>query len=350
MVLASVGCQVCLIDDGKRGAGWASGGMLGAAYEVLGAANVPDDYKAFAHGSQWLWGQFLKSMALPIVPSSVFLARTDSEVQHLEALAQAIQARDLPLTACDVPVGLNAMHAWYAPNDTAFDPRHMLTILRDECVREGVTLIKGTAKHIETGRVTLGDDSLVEAEQIIITTGMAGRSLANCVPELANLVPVKGQMMAVAAHPEFGIPMPHLDANAALVCCAPYTIVRAGRLYLIPRSNQIVIGATSNPDDDDETLLDKDAHIALYKEAVALCPSLALGQVVESWAGLRPMTPDGLPMLGYSQRQGVILATGTYRNGWLLAAGIANVVMGLVLDEPKTPANLQCLSPSRFPI
>jgi glycine/D-amino acid oxidase-like deaminating enzyme len=125
--------------------------------------------------------------------------------------------------------------------------------------------------------------------------------------------------------------------------------LRAGRCYLLPRDNLVVVGATSVPDDQDADEIDVDLSNALLAEALTLCPSLAGGQVVESWAGLRPMTPDGLPLLGYGQKEGVIIATGTYRNGWLLAAGIANAVKGLVLDEKDTTANLQSLSPLRFP-
>jgi glycine oxidase len=350
MVLANVGCDVSLVDDGKRGAGWASGGMLGAAYEILGAKDVPDDYKTFAFGSQWLWGQFLKSIDVPVVPGSLFLARTDDEVAHLVGLADALAARDLPIASCAVPTGLNAQQAWLATRDIAFNPRQMLSFLRVECRSAGVSIVQGRATQIKTGAVTLDDDSALHADQIIVTTGYAGQSLAHCLPELSYMVPVKGQMLAVAADPKRRIPMPLFPKDKSLVCRAPDTVMRAGRVYLIPRGNTIVIGATSNPADCDETMLDKYAHAALFQEAVALYPSLAHCQIVESWAGLRPMTPDGLPLLGSSRMDGVILATGMYRNGWLLAAGIANHVMGLVLGDSKTTANLQCLSPLRFPI
>jgi glycine oxidase len=332
LVLTRGGCDVTLIDDGKRGAGWASGGMLGAAYEVLGAQDVPDEFKTFAFSSQWLWSQFLKALPVPTVAGSVFCARTEAETSPLSRLAQALKDREPMMQPCAIPDGISAREAWYAPQDIAFNPRHMLTVLRKECLMAGVTMVAGTAQHVETGRVTLDDGQAIAADQIIVTTGMAGCALADYAPELAHLAPVKGQMLAAAS--DFALK----------------SVVRAGRLYLIPRGDRIVIGATSQLDDSDETTLDKDAHLALYKEAIALCPALARGQVVESWAGLRPMTPDGLPLLGFGQREGVILATGTYRNGWLLAAGIANHVLRLVLDDRATAANLQCLSPLRFPI
>jgi glycine oxidase len=333
MVLASVGCHVSLVDDGKRGAGWASGGMLGAAYEVMGADHMPADFKTFAFSSQWLWGQFLRSMDVPIVPSSLFLARSGDEVTHLAGLVTALKALDMPLTTCAVPFGLNAKQAWLAQHDIAFDPRQMLGVLRGECQRAGVSFVQSRATHIETGGVWLDDESTLAADQIIVTSGYAGRTLAHCVPDLRHMAPVKGQMLALAGT---DVVLEH--------------VVRAGCIYLLPRGDHVVVGATSQPDDAEAHKIDADLLSELLTEATALCPALARGHMVESWAGLRPMTPDGLPLLGLSRLDGVILATGTYRNGWLLAAGLANHVMGLVLDDLGTAANLQCLSPLRFPI
>jgi glycine oxidase len=332
MVLASAGCQVQLVDDGKRGAGWASGGMLGAAYEILGSQTFSDSFKTFALSSQRLWGKFLAAIGAHVVPRSIFVARNDDEASRLSDLAQTLALRDLTLTPCALPVALQGIQAWKSDSDTAFDPRHMLVLLRQECAKQGVSFVNGQATSVTSGRVLLGDNTALTADQIMVTTGFGGHGLVDSLPELASLAPVKGQMLALA-----GVTM---DRNQ---------VVRAGRIYLLPRAGRVIVGASSVEGDTQVDILDKDIHKVLFAEAKQLCPCLGRGQIVESWAGLRPMTPDGLPLLGYSEVPGVILATGAYRNGWLLAPAMAKAVMGLVLREDKVAANLQPYSPQRFP-
>lgn len=331
-VLAKAGCHVRIIDDGRRGAGWASGGMLGASYEMIGDADAPDAVKTFARDSQKMWSTFLSSRNAAYVKSSLFIARSAQEIVRLTQLSNIAAEFSAHVEPCALPLSICGLRAWTCQNDIAFDPRKMLALLAHECTANNVLIQPGTAKEVETGKVTLRDGTVLMADIIIVATGQAGSELADNVPELANLALVKGQMLAIGGS---GVALDR--------------VVRAGRIYLIPRDDLVVVGATSNPNDTDIGRFDHASHRGLLDEATLLCPALRQGQVVESWTGLRPMTSDALPMVGHSQQQGVLIATGTYRNGWLFSAGIASALLGLVLGEDLSPAKLQLFAPNRFP-
>ncbi len=77
-------------------------------------------------------------------------------------------------------------------------------------------------------------------------------------------------------------------------------------------------------------------------------PSLAEAQVVDSWSGLRPGTPDDLPVLGPTETPGLLMATGHYRNGILLAPVTARLARSWILGEPALTLDISAFSPMRF--
>jgi glycine oxidase len=124
-------------------------------------------------------------------------------------------------------------------------------------------------------------------------------------------------------------------------------VVVAPEVYLVPRSSgRILIGATVEDCGYDRTV--EPATIRdLHRAAVQLIPSLASARVTESWAGLRPGSPDNLPLLGPTETTGIFIASGHFRNGILLAPVTARVMADLVAD--LTPAvDISAFSPLRF--
>jgi glycine oxidase len=91
------------------------------------------------------------------------------------------------------------------------------------------------------------------------------------------------------------------------------------------------------------------AGLAEIRHSTArLCPAIALSAVRRSWAGLRPVTPDGLPILGADpQVSGLWYATGHGRNGILLA-GITGEIIGDLLSSGQTDVDISELSIDRF--
>ena len=152
----------------------------------------------------------------------------------------------------------------------------------------------------------------------------------------APVSPRKGQMLAVVVPEE-------LD----LAC-----VVRTPDIYIVPRTEgpnagRAIIGATIEDVGFDLSVHPRDI-LALNAKAVKLLPALADAKFLESWAGLRPSTADGLPILGTAPRQPrYVLATGHFRNGILLAPATAHVIAQLLTGE-KPSVDLDPFKPARF--
>ena len=151
-----------------------------------------------------------------------------------------------------------------------------------------------------------------------------------------TVVPRKGQMLAIA--------LPHRLRLG--------TVLRTPSIYIVPRTQgpnagRAIVGATI-----EDCGFDKSTHSAdithLHTLAAQLIPELASATVLETWAGLRPATVDGLPLLGaLPGNPRHLLATGHYRNGILLAPATAQLVAQLLLHEspsidplPYAPARI----------
>jgi glycine oxidase len=124
-------------------------------------------------------------------------------------------------------------------------------------------------------------------------------------------------------------------------------VVRAPEVYLVPRSSgKILAGATVEDAGYDKTVV-QEAIQQLHRAAAQVVPELASATIVASWAGLRPGSPDDLPILGRTETPGVFIASGHFRNGILLAPITARIMADLIAG--KTPAvDISAFSPSRF--
>jgi glycine oxidase ThiO len=152
------------------------------------------------------------------------------------------------------------------------------------------------------------------ADQYILATGAWSQDLLP-VP----VVPRKGQLIALQVPSGEALPL--------------NTVLFGTEIYVVPRRDgRIVIGATS----ENVGFVDgntSEGVQGLFDRAVRLCPALAKYPVVEQWWGFRPATPDELPILGYSADPRLILATGHYRNGILLAPATAQIIADLLFDK-----------------
>jgi glycine oxidase len=168
-------------------------------------------------------------------------------------------------------------------------------------------------------------------------TSYSARIVVNCAGPWAGCIaphkfpvrPVKGQMLAVVGGP------------------ALRHVIRGDEVYLVPRSDgRIVIGSTLedagyNKQTDVETIQ------RLLYAARELVPALANAKVHDDWAGLRPVTPDQLPILGETSIPRYFVASGHYRDGILLAPITAQVMTELISGKPAS-YDLSSFSPARF--
>ena len=156
-------------------------------------------------------------------------------------------------------------------------------------------------------------------------TRFVARVVVNCAGAWAGQIapydfptrPVKGQMLCVV--------MPQKEMVRH--------VIRAPELYLIPRSDgRLLIGATQ-----EEAGFDKQTVPATIQKlrhaAFGIVPKLSDARILEAWAGLRPGTPDALPILGATATPGYVVATGHFRDGILLAPVTARVMAQVIAGE-----------------
>ena len=123
--------------------------------------------------------------------------------------------------------------------------------------------------------------------------------------------------------------------------------LRGGSVYILPRDDgRVVIGGTVEERGFD-TSVTAGAVYELLREARALVPDVAELELVEASAGLRPGSPDNMPMVGSAITPGLVMATGHYRNGVLLAPVTAEAIVALV-EQGEVPDWASPFAPGRF--
>jgi glycine oxidase len=176
--------------------------------------------------------------------------------------------------------------------------------------------------HAHDGAVEV----LTEADKFAATSAIDCRGAWAGAP----VRPRKGQMLYI--QPQSGM----LDH-----------VLRTPDVYIVPRSSgKILVGATVEDVGFDKTV-NPSVIQQLLNSAAKYLPSLASAPITHSWAGLRPGTPDDLPILGPTDTAGVFVATGHFRNGILLAPVTAKIMADLVAGHPPS-LNTQAFSPARF--
>ena len=148
-------------------------------------------------------------------------------------------------------------------------------------------------------------------------------------PGAISARPVKGQVLCVVEGPK----LQH--------------VIRTDDVYIVPRSDgRILIGSTSEEAGFDKRT-NPDVIRRLHQSATNLVPALKESRILEAWAGLRPGTPDNLPILGATATPGYFVATGHFRDGILLAPITAHL-MAQVITGKEPDHDLFPFSAARF--
>ncbi|MDQ2623259.1 MAG: glycine oxidase ThiO, partial [Actinomycetota bacterium] len=246
-----------------------------------------------------------------------------------------------PGAARDLEPGLspNLTGAVLVEDDGAIDPRVLVSGLLQALESEGVEVRAGetvAALHRRHGRVEAvetTDGHRIRTRSVVVATGPdSGR--AEWIPEEARppVRPVKGQILELRGDPDD----PVCDR-----------ILASERVYLVPRRDgRLIVGATVEEMGFDSRVTAGGLH-ELLREAYRLLPEVAELEFVNAVAGLRPGTPDNLPVVGTTAIDGLIMATGHYRNGILLAPATARAVADLVGGAEVCGA-MAAGSPGRF--
>ena len=211
------------------------------------------------------------------------------------------------------------------------DPRALVAAALGAARHRGVDISSGTEVQtlLTSGDRASGVQTDKTSYSADIVVNCAG-AWAGCVaPQTFPVRPVKGQMLAVVGGPK----LQH--------------VIRADQVYLVPRNEgRIVIGSTLE-DAGYNKQTDVNTIQNLLHAARELVPSIANAKIHEDWAGLRPGTPDHLPLLGETSIPGYFVAAGHYRDGILLAPITAQLMTGLISGKP-CGFDLSSFSAARF--
>lgn len=174
--------------------------------------------------------------------------------------------------------------------------------------------------HVANGRVTgvSTQNERLEADTVVVAAGAWTSLLPGLAAARAEIVPQHGQLLMLETRPPL--------LRRVLVY---------GRIYVVPRADgRVIVGATAEDRGFHKTVT-AGGVAELLSAALALVPALSAATFVKTWAGLRPQSLDGLPMLGeHRSVRGLHLAAGHHRNGILLAPISAQIVAGAILGEP----------------
>lgn len=325
--LRRAGASVVVFDRGEPGreASYAAAGMLAA-----GDADLHPALRPVANAAAQMYPAFIEQLEL--------LSGLGTGISRLGALyvAEANECvSSVPLTPQQVrelEPGLARERGVHLVEEACVDPRMLTHAAIAAAKRSGVVVHHDS--RVQEVRLDREHQILVSTQRSTHTAAnfvnccgaWAGEVLGSAVPAR----PRKGQMLAVVT------PESHLRH-----------VVRSREVYLVPRKDgRVLIGATV-----EDVGFDKNVEPAtvqrLHKAAANLVPGIGEGRILEAWAGLRPGSPDDLPIMGASRLPGTFVSTGHFRNGILLAP-ISALLMSQFIQGKKPDIDIRPFSPARF--
>src|SRR5437660_12327340 len=345
--LARAGLLVAVFDRQQPGqeASWASAGILSPAPESpgmivmvpLGKASLAL-YPKFVAEVEEISGKntgFRPKGTL----EALFSHDTKAELSTIIALHHGLGLNAEPLRAEDArelepALSEEVEAAVLRPEEGSVDNRALTTAILKAAERSGAEIFSGDgAKAIwrEGNRCAglLLQNEKVEAKWTIIAAGCFSATIEGIAP-YAPVRPAKGQMAALRAD----------DLKMERVLWSE-------RIYLVPRNDgSIVAGATV-----EYAGIGKRTTAGgienIHSAAIELAPGLANARLEETWAGLRPDSPDHLPILGPTGVDGLLMATGHFRSGILLTPITARLVREWITEQ-RGSVDWDRFSPLRF--
>ncbi|RPA58928.1 FAD-dependent oxidoreductase [Gordonia oryzae] len=327
LAAADAGWQVKVVDAGRnRCAAWVAGGMLGS----LGEGRPGEDALfAISERSARLWPAFIERLGDPRIATaadSLFVATTTADAAYLTQLADFVWSthphavdRLSRIDAAGVRVRERAIGArvrggYLARGEGAVDNRRLIAALESALVAAGGRITRREVAHLA---------DLDDADQILLA---AGAGLADLWPA-APVHLAKGEVLRLRAD-RMTVPPPRHVIRAR---------VDGRMVYLVPRHDGIVVGATQYEGDMDEwrsgLATPQAGGVAeLLADAIEVFPGARDYALVEVAAGFRPCSADGVPLVERLDER-IVVAGGHGRNGIILAPYTSEMFMQLLTDD-----------------
>jgi glycine oxidase len=333
--LAERGVTVRVYDRAEpgRAASWAGAGMLAPYTERVRdeamlalCASSLREYPRFVERVRSAGGIDSRLRLDGVIHAAFGDADLEALKRHASTLGRRNVATEMldrsALLAAEPWLGHHVAGGLVVHGEGSVDNRRLGRALVSACENRGVTIGRTAALTVNCDeRRLLGirtELGFFSARAAVNSCGAWASQLPgvplSCVPPIE---PIKGQMLALAAPANF-VRRPTWVPGA----------------YLVPRGDgRLLVGATVESAGFDERVTAEGMHELLHA-AITAAPSLGSFAVTESWSGLRPGTPDGLPFLGSTPVEGFFLAGGHYRNGILLAPATARLIADAIEGKP----------------
>jgi glycine oxidase len=348
---AQAGMAVTVVDDAPgRGASWAAAGMLAPVTEVhYGERQLLDLNLASAARWPSFAAELEEAGGRPVgyrPGGTLAVARDADDNAALEDLYQfqlrcGLEVERLRSRECrQLEPGLapGIRGGVLAAGDHQVDNRALVEALLVACDRAGVRLVEGRVAELTlegdrvTGVVLVGGERQAAGAVVLAAGCWSGRVGGLAAEVLPPVRPVKGQLL-------------YLRGPADRPLCSRN--VRGLEVYVVPRGDgRVVVGATVEEQGFDTQVTAGAVH-DLLRAALELLPDVAELELAETVVGLRPGSPDNAPMLGPAGPDGLVVATGHYRNGILLTPVTADAIAEL-LATGRVPELIAPFGPERF--
>jgi glycine oxidase len=349
--LSAENLRVVILDRQEPGqeASWAAAGMLSPGPDSPEAVSlVPlmkeslriyPEFVAAVEDSSGSSADFAREGTLQILLAPQGESERDALFSEYHQLGLPIESLSLDAARRVEPsLGPGARAAAYLPNEATVNPRSLTAAVIAAVQRRGVEIRKGcavTSVMRENDRCTgvVAASEKIAAKHVVVAAGCFSAGIAPTEDWLAQYVPtrpVRGQM--VALRPK-GINLRH--------------VLRSERGYIVPRRDGRVVAGSTLEDAGFDKHVTPAGLQQILSATIELAPALGDAEVLETWAGLRPGTPDDLPILGPTGIEGLLVATGHYRNGILLAPITAKLLREWITSG-KTSFETEIFSPLRF--
>ncbi|MGZ8813296.1 MAG: glycine oxidase ThiO [Mycobacterium sp.] len=307
----------------EYGASWVAGGMIAPHSE-----GWPGEERLLRLGlaSLAMWNTEGRDGFLDGLPADVVTARESlvvavdrADAADVKTVAEWLAAQGFPVTPTSAAREIEPLlaqgirHGFHAETELAVDNRAVVDALAAHCQRLGVQWAPPVGALTEA-----------RAETVVIANGIDAPSLWPGLP----IRPVKGEVLRLRWR-RGCMPVPQRVIRAR---------VHGRQVYLVPRHDGVVVGATQYEHGRDTAPAVTGVR-ELLDDACVVMPALGEYELAECSAGLRPMTPDGLPVVGRLDER-TLVAGGHGRNGFLLAPWTAEAILGELNGVPLAEADL----------
>ena len=345
--LARAGLSVGVFDQGEPGreASWAGAGILSPAPESpagiplvpIGKASM-ELYPSFVGGVEEFCGHSVGFRPKGTL-QAIFSRDAAREVSTLIAVHHGLGLKAEPLRADDARELEQALSpeieaAVLRPDEGSVDNRELTRGVLEAARKTGVAIFahQGVREIWREGEkcvgVILGREKIA-AMWTIVAAGCFSSQIKGA-EAYVPVKPAKGQMAALRAH--------SLEIERVLW---------SDKIYLVPRNDgRILAGATVEYVGFSKELTPSGME-KIFAGAIELAPELAQARIEETWSGLRPDSPDHLPILGPTDVDGLLVATGHFRSGILLTPITARLIREWITEQ-RVSVDWERFSPMRF--